>query len=301
MDWVTAGLLYAFFNSVVIFTNEKFKMDPAVLGMYRGFGSFLLILPFALFTSFPHGWVLWTFAIVQGLLVGYFDYKLFSASARFGAGGTSMMTVLAIILTIFLWWFVDFQRLWDLMHEPMIFLAIGLSMLGCLAGYIRLVGSQMTRELFFFMLPAVIVLAVMTLNSKFLSGRAPLGEITIFYIVIIGLVGGLYNLGLYWRRTRNPGAIKLWREIRKPNYLRGGSLMVVCSMLLMATKTDAMLHIPNPAYLNTLALTSPLWIILINRFEKIHTRISVTAAIFTLACIASLVYFSNLPLAAVPY
>ena len=46
MSWVVPGLLYAFFNSVVIFVNEKFKMQPSFLGMYRGFGSMAVALPF---------------------------------------------------------------------------------------------------------------------------------------------------------------------------------------------------------------------------------------------------------------
>lgn len=301
MEWAIPGILYAFFNSIVIFTNEKFKMASTILGMFRGFGSMLVITPFLFFVPVPHGWVFWTFAILQGIMVGFFDYKLFSASARFGAGGTAMMTVLAIILTIVLWWFIQFNQLWDLLHNPFIFAGILLSISGCVWGYITLVGKQMTRELFFYMLPAVIALVLMTLNSKFMSGRAPLAETTIYYVFIIGIVGGLFNFVLYLMRHKQQPFKHLFSEIKTKTYLQGGGLMVLCSVLLMTFKNDAMRYIPNPGYLNTLALTSPLWILLLNRIEKIQTRVSIPAVLFTLMAIACLVYFSNIEMAAVPY
>lgn len=111
MSWVAPGLLYAFFNSVVIFVNEKFKRQPSFLGMYRGFGSMAVALPFVFWVPPPTDVWFWVFACLQGIMVGFFDYRLFASSARYGAGGTSMMTVLAIVLTIVLWWLIDLNRL----------------------------------------------------------------------------------------------------------------------------------------------------------------------------------------------
>ena len=62
MSWVVPGLLYAFFNSVVIFVNEKFKIQPSFLGMYRGFGSMAVALPFVIWVPPPTDVWFWVFA-----------------------------------------------------------------------------------------------------------------------------------------------------------------------------------------------------------------------------------------------
>lgn len=301
MSWVVPGLLYAFFNSVVIFVNEKFKRQPSFLGMYRGFGSMAVALPFVFWVAPPTDVWFWVFACLQGIMVGFFDYRLFASSARYGAGGTSMMTVLAIVLTIVLWWLIDLNRLFALLHDPLVFLGILLSLAGCVGGYLRLAGSQLSKNLLHYMAPAILALALMSLNSKNIVSRGTLEQTTLYYIVAIGGVGGLFNAGIYAcvDRARDKG--RFWQLIFSHRNLQGGLLMLLCSVLLMVTKNIAMKSIPNPGFLNTLALTSPLWVLLINQAEGIHTRISVSAAIFTLACIALLVYVSGLPLSAGAY
>lgn len=301
MTWVIPGLLYAFFNSVVIFANEKFKMQPSFLGMYRGFGSLAVALPFVFWIAPPTDVWFWVFAGVQGIMVGFFDYRLFAASARYGAGGTSMMTVLAIVLTIVLWWLIDFKRLLALLHDPLVFVGTLLSLAGCVGGYLRLAGGELRKSLLRYMAPAVLALSLMTLNSKNIVARGTLEQTTLYYVVMIGAVGGLFNAGMYACVDRAREKSRFWRLIFSHKNLEGGLLMVLCSVLLMITKNIAMKSIPNPGFLNTLALTSPLWVLLINQAEGIHTRISVSAAVFTLACIALLAYVSGLPLPAGVY
>lgn len=301
MDWVVPGLLYAFFNSVVIFVNEKFKMQPSLLGMYRGFGSTLVALPFVFMIAPPADVWFWVFAGIQGVMVGFFDYRIFASSSRYGASGTSMMTVLAILLTIVVWWFIDFHRLLSLLHDPMVFIGIILSIAGCIVGYVKLAGGQLSKELLKYMWPAVLALVLMTLNSKIIVVKATLEQTTLYYILVIGFMGGLFNAVAYQFLDKKQDEGRFFQIFFSRNNVEGGLLLLLCSVLLMVTKNIAMKSIPNPGFLNTLALTSPLWVLLINRVEKIQTRISVPAAVFTLACIALLVYFSGVPLASVPY
>lgn len=301
MEWAIPGILYAFFNSVVIFLNEKYHLNSFMLGMWRGFGSFVVCLPLAFLVPMPDSSMFFIFAAIQGLFVGYFDYKLFTASSRFGAGGTAMMTVLAIVISIFLWWLVQFKTFWDLIHDPKVFIGILLSICGCVGGYIHLVGKKMSKELFFFMLPAVAVLSIMTINSKFIISRTSFESAAVYYILIIGLVGGAYNLVGYFTAGRHDSVLALKKDFMARNSLIGGSLMVFASVLLMLTKNFAMRSIPNPGYLNILALTSPLWILLLNRLLKQQTQVSIPAVLVTLGSIALLVYFSSVPLPPMPY
>lgn len=302
MSWVLPGLLYAFFNSVVIFVNEKFELQPSLLGMYRGFGSALLALPFVLLMVPPptDPWF-WVFGCIQGIMVGFFDYRVFAASSRYGAGGTSMMTVLAILLTIVAWWFIDFHRLLSLLRDPMVFLGIVLSIAGCVGGYMKLAGSQLSKELIKYMWPAVLALVLMTLNSKNIVSKATLEQSTLYYVFLIGLVGGLFNAGAYQLLDKKQDEGRFFQVFFSRKYLEGGGILLLCSVLLMVTKNLSMKTIPNPGFLNTLALTSPLWVLIINRVEKIQTRINAAAAGFTLACIALLVYLSGVPLAGATY
>lgn len=301
MDWVIPGLLYAFFNSVVFFVNEKYRLLPALLGMYRGFGSALLALPFIFFVAPPTNPWFWFFLIIQGLMVGFFDYRIFASSARYGAGGTSMMTVTAILLTIVIWWFIDFPRLIALLHDPLVFLGIILSIAGCVFGYMRLAGGQLSRELLRYMWPAVLALVLMTLNSKNISAKATLEQTTLYYLFVIGLVGGVFNAAACPFVTPQEDKNHLFKLFFSRNYVKGGLLLLMCSVLLMVSKNIAMRSIPNPGFLNTLALTSPMWVMFINHVERVHSRICVSDAVFTLACIAMLIFFTHLPLPAVIY
>lgn len=301
MNWIIPGLLYAFFNALVTFTNEKYTMNSAALGMWRGFGSVLVALPFVFFIAPPSDVWFWVFAAVQGIMVGFFDFKLFSASAKFGAGGASMMLVLSIILSIVLWWAIDYHRLLALLHDPKVFIPILIALAGALTGYTHLTGGSMNKDLLKYMAPAIVTLSLMTLNAKNIVERAPILEAVLYYMVVIGGVGGLFNAVLY----RTAATDKSWAAFKaaafSKNALHGGLLILGSSVLLMVSKNFSMEHIPNPGYLNALALTTPLWILFLNRFLHIRTRVSVKATLFTLVCVAVLVYFANIPLAAVPY
>ncbi len=302
MDWVIPGILYAFFNAAVIFANAKYRLDANLLGIWRGFGGFLLALPFAFFVPFPKDVWFWTFAALQGLMVGYYDYKLFSASKRFGAGGTAMMTVMAIALSVFLWWLIDFKRLDALVHAPKVFIPILLAVAGAAAGYVKMSGSGPDRKtLLKYMAPAVAVLSCMTLNSKNIVLKEPLSSVIVYYMLIVGAVGGLFNATGYLRTASDKSFRAFIKLAGTRTAVTGGLAVLAASALLMVSKNAAMLHIPNPGYLNALALTSPLWILWMNRTMGIHTRVNIKAALFTLVCIGALVYFADAPLPPMPY
>lgn len=298
MAWFAAGLVYAFFNSIVIFLNQKFQMNAFLLGMWRGFGSVLIALPFVFFVSVPTGKLFFLCAVLQGIMVGYFDYKLFSSSAKFGADGTSLVTVFAIVISVIAWWMIGFHHFMEMVETPKVFIGIVVSLAGCIGGYMFLVGSKLSKKLLIYMLPGVITLALMTVNTKFIYKDISFQDAVVYYMLVIGGVGGLFNLCCYAAQKKKG---EITEKLFSRRNVMGGVSIVAASVFLMISKGYAMMSIPNPGYLNILALTSPIWVVLINRVLKVENKVSIPAAVFVLASIGSLVYFSNLPIQPMPY
>ncbi len=298
MDWIMGGILYSLFNSIVIFINQHFKMNPYLLGAWRGIGSALIALPLIPVVQEPPGILFFALAVLQGFMVGFYDFKLFSASARYGAGSTALITVFAIVISIFSWWALDITRLRELWNDPRDFISILVSLACCITGYLLLIGSKLTKDLFRFMWPAVIVLACMTINTKYIYRDISFETGVVYYMFMIGAVGGISNLiGFLFQKDKSAQEDKVFDR----RNIMGGLSIVISSIGLMGSKGFAMMTIPNPGYLNLLALTSPLWILIINRLFRIESNINIPLMLFVLASIGALVYFSNLPLQMMPY
>ena len=118
MTWILLSLLYAVTNAVYTTYYESRNFNGYVLGIWRGFGISLLVAPL-LFTVPPvTSASYYLILIIQGLMIGIYDSLLFFASGKYGSHASSGFMATCVLITVFLWWGIDFSELAALLRTP---------------------------------------------------------------------------------------------------------------------------------------------------------------------------------------
>lgn len=126
MSWYISAIFYSFMHASFSLINQKFKIPGAVLAIWRGFGVFVVLLPFAFFISPPTSILFYVFVCINGILSGLYDNKLFEMSAKFGGGKFLRLRPLSLITLIILWWIISpesFFYIWN--NQPIFWGIIG--------------------------------------------------------------------------------------------------------------------------------------------------------------------------------
>ena len=278
MTWVITGLFYGLFMSFYTYINQKYKLNGYILGMWRGFGIMLVTFPIIFVEPFYFDPIYFILLTVQGLFIGYFDSRVFMASARFGAGGTSRTLVFSIVISTILWWILhpaDFLVLWQ---RPWILLGIIATLSGTIISYLFITKDPFSKQLIKFMMPAVVVWSLMSTVNKEIMLRHQLETGIGYYLVYSMFISGLYNLYIYasqGRMTKN----RVLKEVFAPKVVQASFMLILFSIALIIAKSISLAYTPNTGYVNALSLTSPLWIILFNHYFKEKDLVSVRAGL----------------------
>lgn len=278
MTWVITGLFYGLFMSFYTYINQKYKLNGYILGMWRGFGIMLVTFPIIFVEPFYFDPIYFILLTVQGLFIGYFDSRVFMASARFGAGGTSRTLVFSIVISTILWWILhpaDFLVLWQ---RPWILLGIIAALSGTIISYLSITKDPFSKQLIKFMMPAVVVWSLMSTVNKEIMLRHQLETGIGYYLVYSMFISGLYNLYIYasqGRKTKN----RVLKEVFAPKVVQASFMLILFSIALIIAKSISLAYTPNTGYVNALSLTSPLWIILFNHYFKEKDLVSVRAGL----------------------
>lgn len=292
MLWVINGLIYGFFTAIYLLFNQHYKINGYVLGIWRGFGIFLLFLPFLFFYPIPHDWHYWLLLITQGLCIGIYDSHVFFASAKFGAGPTSRFMAVTVLLTTFGWWLLTPDKFLQLLQQGNLVITLLLVLSGFSFCYWQMLESRVSRAAALYTLPAVLALAAMSIITKYIAVQAhSLGQGLTYYLTVSTFVSGLYNLVLYKRALGTKP--KMWSALVTAKIRKAGFLLVTFSSLLIIAKTMALRIAPNPGYVTALLLISPVFVYALNRNYKISDTISLKAGFAMMFFLALLVLVVN--------
>ena len=278
MTWVITGLFYGLFMSFYTYINQKYKLNGYILGMWRGFGIMLVTFPIIFVEPFYFDPIYFILLTVQGLFIGYFDSRVFMASARFGAGGTSRTLVFSIVISTILWWILhpaDFLVLWQ---RPWILLGIIAALSGTIISYLFITKDPFSKQLIKFMMLAVVAWSLVSTVNKEIMLRHQLETGIGYYLVYSMFISGLYNLYIYasqGRMTKN----RVLKEVFAPKVVQASFMLILFSIALIIAKSISLAYTPNTGYVNALSLTSPLWIILFNHYFKEKDLVSVRAGL----------------------
>lgn len=263
MLWIINSLIYGFFTALYTLVNQKPKINGYILGIWRGFGIAALFIPLLFFIPLLRDYRNWTLLILQGLFIGIYDSHIFFASARFGANTTSRLLVLSVPLTTFLWWSLTPSQFIVLYKDANIFITLLLCLMGFCICYWYMLKSNLNKKAFFYMLPAIISLALMSIATKEIAVmRQNVWHNVIYYLAISTLISGCYNLILFLYTYKKDSNLR--KQLFSPITAHIGVYIIVFSSALIAAKTLALRIAPNPGYVITLLLTAPLFVFVLS-------------------------------------
>lgn len=268
MLWIINGLIYGFFMALYTLVNQRHKFNGYVLGVWRGFGIALLFFGFLFFVPLQKSWYNWALLILQGVLIGIYDSHLFFASAKFGAGTTSRLMVLSVLVTTVMWWILTPRLFWRLFDNGSVFITLLLALFGFCVCYWYMMKNKVTKRAFWYMLPAVLALAGMSVATKEIAmmGQSVWTNI-LYYLVVATFVSGFYNFVLLCRKEHFDVGLAV-RLVFAREVIHIGIYVVGFSAALIAAKTMAMRLAPNPGYVVTLLLTAPLFVFMLTRTRQ---------------------------------
>lgn len=277
MLWIINGLIYGFFTALYTLVNEKHKFNGYVLGVWRGLGISLLFVPFLFMVPLQRDWHNWALLILQGIFIGIYDSHLFFASAKYGAGVTSRIMALSVLITTFIWWALTPKLFIKLFDNGSVFITLLLALFGFSVCYWYMMKSKITRKAFFYMLPAVLALAGMSAATKEIAMMGQdVRDNILYYMVVATFVSGVYNL-IWFKATSKFDTKQVLKAIFAPEIIHTGIYIIGFSAALIASKTMAMRLSPNPGYVVTLLLTSPFFVFVLGAKKKSESMFSLKA------------------------
>lgn len=277
MLWIINGLVYGFFNALYTLVNQKHKFNGYILGIWRGFGIALVFFPFLFFLPLQTSAYNWFLLIFQGWLIGIYDSHLFFASANFGAGPTSRTLAVTVLITTVMWWILTPQLFFHLAENGSVFITLLLVLFGFTVSYWYMIKSPVSKAIFAYMAPAVFALSGMSIATKEIAmmGQNIWANIA-YYLVVATFVSGVYNT-IFYIKYEKPGFVGFFKNVFDRKIIDTGIYIISFSAALIASKTMAMRLAPNPGYVIALLLTAPVFVFLLNKYNKIPDNVSVRA------------------------
>ena len=291
MLWIINGLVYGFFTALYTLVNQQYKFNGYILGIWRGFGIALIFLPFLFFLPVQTSAYNWFLLIFQGWLIGIYDSHLFFASADFGAGPTSRTMAVTALVTTVLWWIITPHLFFDLAENGNVFITLLLVLFGFTVSYWYMIKSPVSKAVAEYMTPAVFALAGMSIATKEIAmmGQNVWANIA-YYLVVATFVSGLYNTIFFIKHNR-PGFKGFFKQVFNRKIVSVGVYIISFSAALIASKTMAMRLAPNPVV--ALVLTAPVFVFVLNKYNKIPDNVSVKAGFAMLFFLVLLMLLVN--------
>ena len=143
--------------------------------------------------------------VIQGLMIGIYDSHLFFASGKYGSHASSGFMATCVLITVFLWWGIDFSELAALMRTPSRLITLMLILSGFSVSYWQMMKVRVSRAAEEYLYPAVFALALMSIATRYIAlngGTAYAG--VVYYLTVACFVSGVYNavmLDVYKRQA----------------------------------------------------------------------------------------------------
>ncbi|MFI3241906.1 MAG: hypothetical protein R3Y43_04995 [Alphaproteobacteria bacterium] len=261
--WWVFALLCSIVSAGQVLYNQVFKFDSLIVTIYRGFGVALLLLPFAFMLkpiSNPYFYIL---CIIQGTVIGYFDYHIFEASRRFGAGITGLAQPLTLMIT-FVAWLIISPETATLLFENKIKMSIIVLSLTSISACIYFLQNNKDNKkaLKYLLLPMICVVLIDVVGKKVMSlGADDVVSAIYYYAFITAIFAGLANVIIFIKQKRN------FKEIvTKNNLIKIGVPIAIIVISTNILKMYSVFLAFNPAYVGALLYSSPIWIMIFNKY-----------------------------------
>lgn len=279
--WIILSIIYAITNAFYTNYNDKRRYNGYILGMWRGYGVSLCIMPLILTIPWDIPLSYLIILIIQGLLIGIYDSHIFFASGKYGSHASFGFMTTCVLITVCLWWAIHIEDFRKLLQNPPYFITLMALLSGYTISYWQMMRVKVSKKAEQYLYPAVFALALMSIATHYIAihGGSMYNGI-VYYLTIACFVSGIYNHIMYIKTKKKQASY------RHPN-IKDGIILITLSTILIAAKTAAMRLCINPGYVVAVLLTSPLMVEII----KYHQLNITPSLICTLLFLSSLLIF----------
>lgn len=291
MSWFATGIIFAFLGAITMIINQRYRLDGHLISGMRGVGVGILFFPAVFFVEFPKSPLFWALVILEAFISTFYNARIYAAAAMYGAGSASRINVLSIAFGLVFWWILDYRQFLRLWANPVEFFGVlaALALVGW-GFYLMHKSSSASRhgELAF-MMPAVVVLAAMMINRKEIMEHAEFFSASVYYCTVAIFLSGVSNLVIFGVRNGFEG---LKEKLCKIKVAEAGIFMALANSGTIFFGNMSSLYVPDPAYISALTLTTPIWVMAINKFFGIRDAVSPSAVLIMFLGLGALIYFA---------
>lgn len=260
--WAGLALLFSFFGSAIIHTNQIFKMEGLTLVFLRGVMLTLIGVPFILIMGAPTDPMFYGLAALTAIGISAGDHFLFNASAKHGSHLSALYIPLKIFTVFIVWSLFDPSSLTPLLNETWrllvvlgLFVAIALALLNmqkCKATWAGIMAVVPTALLFTFS---------DVFAKEGLNGAQSIVEPIIFFIVTSSVSGVFAAIAMLIQK-------KMDKNIFSAHNLKGGAVLSAVMVVGIPIMLWAFALSPNPAYVGAITVLAGVWLSLYHKFKN---------------------------------
>ena len=294
MMWVLYALAASIVNAIYYIFNQNVRLQHSVFMIYRGILVALMVLPVCLIYKPIEAWQFYAISVVQGLIISYNDLKSFKGYKKYGAENVGSVGPLSVAFVFFFWCLLEPLIILKYCQAPIKTFFILLALFGIIYALMQYRKVKLTKEVFMYMLPVILLSAVISISNKKIMYYADdsLYGLCYWRIFISSLVVGCVHMVIYIAQKQPlPDLIKK-ENLSKTLFL----ILMPASMLL---RNMAMYYTENPSYVSAVVYTSLLWVMFINRsfhfihFKRVYLQIEKKWVLLMLASIITLILATN--------
>lgn len=296
LSWVPLGIGLSLCAALMPLISEHFKVSTAGMLLWmRSFGL-LFFTPVLFLFPLPVDPVFYLMVGLTTPLAVYNDIVFMNSAAKSGAGITTRVAPLSIVITFILWLMVAPQLFVEYLSKPVVFAGIAAAVGGALYFSLRLRKCQLSFDALKFMARVIFISALFPITGKIAMNHVP-AECGAYYyaffqcVIAVPLYFALHKVPYLTRKVlqTNEKPVILTKQL-----LKVGFLMSIVWSMAMIFKYFGYSMVPNPVYIDIFALTSPLWVLIIYRLFKRPDHTDVYSSLGVVGCAMLLVVMTNL-------
>lgn len=289
--WLTSIFASVVF-AMYIFANQVFKLKGSLVMIYRGIGTALVLLPFAFFITPIDSVAFYILCVFQGLLIAYFDNRLFNASKRYGAEMTGTIQPISVFFGLIMWFIIKPETFMALIESPVRFVLTVAAVIGVILSVLSFKKSRINQLAFLYLLPSMLSVTVIDLVCKILMelGSENVWSAIFYYSLITSFIAGIINAVAFYRGGHSI------KEVLLPKNIRCAGISIIIIIVAMYLLKNYSLYLgQNPAYVMAIIYAYPVWIFLFNniyaRFfnNKVYAKPDVKALVLMVVSIIVLI------------
>ncbi|MCQ2741517.1 MAG: hypothetical protein MJ210_05335, partial [Alphaproteobacteria bacterium] len=253
--WLTSIFASVVF-AMYIFANQVFKLKGSLVMIYRGIGTALVLLPFAFFITPIDSVVFYILCVFQGLLIAYFDNRLFNASKRYGAEMTGTIQPISVFFGLIMWFIIKPETFMALIESPVRFVLTVAAVIGVILSVLSFKKSRINQLAFLYLLPSMLSVTVIDLVCKILMelGSENVWSAIFYYSLITSFIAGIINAMAFYRGEHSI------KEVLLPRNIKCAGISVVTIIVAMYLLKNYSLYLgQNPAYVMAIIYAYPVW------------------------------------------